>query len=91
MRTHDLTLDQALEMCRAHKTSKTQMKTLTEGQETAAVIGNRDSNKERKKQQHKVNATVNSNHDPCPAIGKLCRKCNKPYHFAGVCHTKSST
>lgn len=39
LRTQDLTLDKALQLSRANETSKAQMKTITEGQETVAFLG----------------------------------------------------
>ncbi|KAJ8038229.1 hypothetical protein HOLleu_15587 [Holothuria leucospilota] len=57
LRTQDLTLDEALQMCRANEAIKAKMKTLTDGQETVAVIRKQNFNKERRLKQHKVNAT----------------------------------
>lgn len=72
-----------------------QMNMLTKGQETVAVI--RKQKFQQRKEKAKTAQTkcnrcgLSPNHDNCPALGQLCWKCNKPNHFAAVCHTKIGT
>lgn len=98
LRETDLTLQKAIDTCRAAETSTQQMKAI----QGMSAEGNVDivkkkvlKNKPNKAVEHKP---VNSHecgkcgykHEPrkCPAFGKFCKNCNRKNHFAKKCKSK---
>jgi hypothetical protein len=95
LREPDLTLQKALQICRAAEATKEQIKSLRGEipfQPTVDVVKSRGESKTQCK-------NCGMQHAPrsCPAFGKKCNKCNKINHFAKVCrqtgnvHKRSSS
>ena len=84
LRTHDLTLDKAVELCRAAEKSRQQSKALAEEVHHAHAIrtvGRKGSQPcEWCSGKHK-----SPREEHCPAYGATCRKCHKKNHFSRVC------
>lgn len=94
LREKDLTLDKAVDLCRASQCSREQVKELAKT-EMAAVHAVR-TKEQHKKRQNKQNKDKMENgscqkcggsHAPraCPAYGKLCNNCGKRNHYAKCC------
>lgn len=90
-----ITLQQAIEVCQRHETTKQYMQgmepTVTE---KTHVVTNQPSKPKGYKSTN--TATCNrcgGHHKPkcCPAYDKLCKKCGAKGHFAKMCFTKKST
>ncbi|KAJ8044099.1 hypothetical protein HOLleu_11471 [Holothuria leucospilota] len=99
LREAKLTLQTALDICRASEVTLTQMKTLSS--EKAVLVAakstrSRPTSKPGKNTSHKslCGRCGNKRHrseEDCPAMGELCRNCKRPNHFAKVCRTKKDT
>ena len=95
----DLTLEKAIDMCRASETTAAQMKTLTAGQEASGTLDTADVNTvgmdrqkstgDKRKYQCGRCGTGHTRQQPCPAMGAECLKCGRRNHFARVCRTKA--
>lgn len=91
LRKADLTLNKALDMCRATEITLTQMKALHDKVEVHKTITAKASKKNQNKQKEaasrkksqwpeKTKLTVTdvpTNMNKCPANGQACRKCDK--------------
>lgn len=100
LRETDLSLQKAIDICRAAETSSQQMKAI----QGATNEGNVDvvRNKSLKSKPHKGSEKKSQQkmkqncgkcgykHEPakCPAFGKLCNNCKKKNHFAKQCKSK---
>ena len=96
LREPDLTLQKALDICRANEATATQMKLLTSGggaSAEASGIADIDLHtvERSKAQTNKQCGRCGSRHtwqQSCPAIGAECRKCGRKNHFARACRSK---
>ncbi len=95
LRESDLTLAKTDEICRAAESMALQMKVVEENSSTA--IHSFKSTKEQSetdKALYRECWNCGYKHEPkkeaCPAIGKMCNKCNKKNHFAAKCRSKHS-
>jgi hypothetical protein len=99
----DVTLDKMLGFCRASEIAGRNVKLIQTDNETSHEIDIVKANKEKPNERtssatgNSFNFKA-ENRKPCfrcgkfhtvtcPAIGKVCKKCNKPNHFANVCKT----
>lgn len=101
LREPDLSLEKAVNFCRATEVSKAQMKEL-QGDTTNAIQRTRDARTSHKEKyttrpkdnnggkQTKACYRCGKIHKPkeCPAFGKTCLKCKKSNHFANVCKSQ---
>ena len=95
LREYDLTLERALDICRASETSKEQYQAMSSlHQQDIAVHDIRAGEKRGQKQGQSQNSRsqrqckyCGSTHPPrqCPAYNKKCNKCGCLNHFAAVC------
>ena len=101
LREADLTLQKALDTCRAAEASRFQIQEMSKEPtaQTAIQVDAMDSQASSRKQPPKKPDTrqqpqsqgqckyCGSNHPPrkCPAYGKTCPRCHKKNHFARVC------
>ena len=89
----DLTLERTIEVARVDEVSVQQLKEMTDEteQDVHAV--------KKKNWRHKDSKSSAATHTwgrcgrqhgdaPCPAMGKVCRKCNAKNHFEKMCRTK---
>ena len=94
----DLTLEKAVDICRAAETSTQQLKAmqgmLAEGNVDIVrkkVFKNKPRNRaENKTVTSQISGKCGYKHDPrkCPAFDKICKNCNKRNHFAKKCKSK---
>ena len=94
-REPDLTLQKAVDICRANETTTSQMKSFASDQpNTLPVIHGIRSQPTLSKQVRKSCCDRCGNwhtrQQVCPAIGAGCRKCGRRNHFAKVCHTRGT-
>jgi len=93
LRESDLTLQKALDVCRAAEATKSQMKSITCNSSDTAAVNNH--------MQHRTTTTDVSDrkcgncggtHPPrsCPAFGKLSNKCHKPNHWSKCCRSSNT-
>lgn len=85
LRESDLTLDKAIDFCRAIEASRSQSKIL-QNEATVSTIKRRiivDMEKERKIQC--IFCGFKHIRGKCPAYGKTCDLCHGNNHFAAVC------
>lgn len=101
LRDSDLTLEKAIETCRAAESTETQMKIMTEGPSTTESV---NAIQKKNKEKHKFKTKPVSQKEDyvtkvrnckkcgrshearkCPAFGKECHKCHKSNHFAKMC------
>ena len=104
MRETELTLQKAIDVCRAAETSSQQMKAI-QSTSSGATGSNVDVVKKKIVKGTSVKNTDNKpagstikqkcgkcgyKHEPrkCPAFGKLCHNCKKKNHFSTVCKNK---
>ncbi|KAJ8050869.1 hypothetical protein HOLleu_04236 [Holothuria leucospilota] len=86
LRVDKLTLEQAINTCRANEAATAQLTELSHDQGRASDIHEVKSRPIAKKtcgkcgRQHK--------YGECPAVGKTCRRCGRANHFECVCRTK---
>ena len=91
LRERDLTLEKAVDICRAAETSKMHVNKLTAAVADKSIQQVTQTNQNRWKQAQRKCTRCNYVHNnrPCPAVGKTCSKCGKPNHFAAVCKSMS--
>ena len=101
LREADLTLEKALNTCRASEHSKQQLKTISEAQNanvdflqgryTRSVTERHTPSQTRKTSDsdRKPCGNCGNHHKPrsCPAYGKTCDNCSKIGHFAKCCRS----
>ena len=93
----ELTLQKALNICRANEATSTQLKTLsysgaskeTHYQEVLAIQKRRQSDKP--KPQCDKSGNQHYRYQPCPAQGVECHNCGHRNHFAKVCRSCTIT
>ena len=95
LREPDLTLQKAVDICRANETTTSQMKFFANDQpNTLPVIYGIHSQPTPSKQIQKPYCDHCGNwhtrQQVCPALGAECRKCGQRNHFAKVCHTRGT-
>ena len=89
----DLTLERAIEVARVDEVSVQQLKEMTDETEQGVHAV------KKKNWRHKDSKSSAATHTcgrcgrqhgdaPCPAMGKVCRKCNAKNHFEKMCRTK---
>ena len=89
----DLTLERAIEVARVDEVSVKQLKEMTDETEQGVQAV------KKKNWRHKDSKSNAATHTcgrcgrqhgdaPCPAMGKVCRKCNTKNHFEEMCRTK---
>ena len=103
MRIPDLTLEAAINSCRASEASKRQLKELSETYEKSLEEVRVKHTKRKKQSTHgrPLNARAQGKEKPnckrcgrvhppktCPAFDKTCNKCQKKGHFAALCRSK---
>ena len=89
----DLTLERAIEVARVDEDSVQQLKEMTDETEQGvhAVKKRNWRHKDSKSNAatHTCGRCGRQHGDaPCPAIGKVCRKCNAKNHFEKMCRSK---
>lgn len=99
LREPDLSLQKALDICRANEATATQMKLLTASGGASIEAEKADINavekskpkiqSDKRKQQCGKCGTWHSRQQLCPANGVECHKCGKRNHFARVCRSMS--
>ena len=90
LREADLTLQKALDVCRAAEATRAQIKTITSDSEAVHLVSERIVSQPDKAAQQSQSVRGRScgncgrSHPPksCPAFGKSCNACHKPNHFA---------
>lgn len=90
----DLTLQKALDICRANEATSTQLKTLSnttnkETQQEVLAIQKRHQSGNPKPQCDKC-GNQHYCHQPCPAQGVECYNCGRRNHFAKVCRSRTA-
>ena len=93
LRDSDLTLQKALDVCRASEATRVQLKTITGDGESMNSVSERTVSQPDKALQSGRGRTCGNcgrSHPPksCPAFGKLCNNCHKPNHFAKQCRSQ---
>lgn len=99
LREADLTMEKALDVCRASEITFTQMKALHDEVEVHKVStaraykkGARSTKESSMNSEKKVDCDrCGYKHEQrkCPAYGQTCRKCDKINHFAKMCRVNS--
>ena len=96
LREPDLTLEKAVDMCRASEIADSQMRKLSSTEEVN-YASKKKVKHETKKRTSEMEEQSNCRYcgethakRECPAYGKVCSKCKKKNHFAKVC-LQSST
>ena len=86
LRENALTLERAIELCKASEISRQQLKELDTKQSVSVNAVKSQKQKETRKQVTNCKY-CGSNHlyGKCPAYGKTCKKCNGKNHFGKVC------
>ena len=88
----DLTLERAIEVARVDEVSVQQLQEMTDETEQGvhAVKKNwRHKDSKSNAATHTCGRCGKQHGDaPCPAMGKVCRKCNAKNHFEKMCRTK---
>ncbi len=94
----NLTLSQAIDICRVSETTKSQLKTFENepSNDTTPTIEHEINNIKRIEytdRRSKCGKCGNDHHprQRCPATGAQCHKCGKPNHFARVCRSQNTT
>ncbi|KAI2665926.1 hypothetical protein H4Q32_023044 [Labeo rohita] len=99
LRKQDLTLEKAVNICRAAETICVQAKELNKQDKTVHALKNikppQSKNKQGKTQSESNKyecGKCGRRHEfrMCPAFGKTCNKCGKRNHYAKCCKTKST-
>jgi len=96
LREADLTLQKALDVCRAAEATRAQIKTITSDSEAVHLVSERIVSQPDKAAQQSQSVRGRScgncgrSHPPksCPAFGKSCNACHKPNHFAKQCRSQ---
>ena len=99
LREADLTLQKALDVCRAAAATRAQIKTITSDSEAVHSVSERMVSQPDKAPQQSQSVRGRScgncgrSHPPktCPAFGKLCNICRKPNHFAKQCRSQQKS
>ncbi|XP_030759604.1 uncharacterized protein LOC115885003 [Sitophilus oryzae] len=86
LREPKLTLEKAVDVCRATESSKSQSKILRNESQVDAVQKNSDQ--ENNKKPCNFCGYKHGKSGKCPAYGKTCAKCQGRNHFAAVCRKK---
>ena len=97
LREPDLTLQKALDICRANEITTVQMKSFTEGNTASPTTDKVEVNvvdidrqrlqSDRRKFQCGKCGSWHTRQQSCPAIGAECHKCGRRNHFARVCRS----
>lgn len=97
LREADLTLQKAIDICRASEITTNQLKAINEEVEvhkirTVKAKDNRDKGKIDADEQKANCSRCGFKHEvkKCPAYGKTCNSCNKKNHFAKMCKSQST-
>nr|XP_054768172.1 uncharacterized protein K02A2.6-like [Lytechinus pictus] len=86
LRESDLTLDKAIQICRAAELSKERMTVFDKAQDVHAVRKAKMNGAQQKQIKCKFCGRSHVfDKNKCPAFGKKCNKCQKDNHFASVC------
>lgn len=94
LRETDLTLEKAIDICRASEITSSQMKALNDEVNVHKVESikpkKRDTKSEHTSVMRKECSRCGNKHEyrKCPAYGKTCKSCQKKNHFAKMCNTK---
>ena len=91
LRADTLTLERAIDICKAAELSAEQIKSLTSSDSPAAVNAvQKHGNNARKGKEYPPCPCCPYSHDfgKCPARGKTCAKCHKSNHFAAKCKSQ---
>ena len=96
LREGDLSLDKAIDICRASELTSTQVKALTEEVEMNTVKTVRKKDFRVKTRAEQTESSCNRcgyKHvtNKCPAMGQICKKCQKKNHFAKMCRSQSQS
>ncbi|CAJ1049307.1 uncharacterized protein K02A2.6-like [Xyrichtys novacula] len=97
LREADLTLEKAVDICRASELTNTQVKALTEEVEMNAVktVKKKDfrvkANAEQQTEASCNRCGFKHGANACPALGQICKKCQKKNHFAKMCRSQSQS
>ena len=97
--TVELSLDQALKVCRADEAACADLKALqTQSQDSVNAVRAYSASSKKQQRQKKTRngqhcGNCGKNHPPrkCPAYGKTCDKCKKRNHFASECRSTRKT
>ena len=88
-READLTLQKAIDICRANEATTSQMKSLSANNTLMEPIDLQTIQTETmNKQTCERCGGKHNRQQSCPAIGAECRKCGRKNHFARVCRTR---
>ena len=97
LREPDLTLQKALDICRANEITTVQMKSFTAGNTASPTTDKVEVNvvdkdrqrlqSDRRKFQCGKCGSQHTRQQSCPAIGAECYKCGRRNHFARVCRS----
>lgn len=89
LKVRQLTLEKAIDICRASEKASHQNQTLRPEINKIATSKSRNQDNDDNKKYLKHCKFCGHGHewnkDMCPAYGKLCAKCNKKDHFATMC------
>ena len=93
LREPNLSLEWAIDICRANKATTAQLKTLSTNvttEESTEIQGiQRKPNEEQDRQLPCERCGSRHSHQFCPAQGAECYRCRRRNHFAKVYHTQS--
>lgn len=97
LREKDLTLDKAVDLCRASQRSREQVKELAKTEMAVHAVKTKEQYKKRQGKQNKEKMLEVSckkcggSHAPrtCPAFGKTCNNCGKRNHYAKCCTSET--
>lgn len=102
LREADLTLDKAIDVCRASGITSSQVKVLNEEAEVHKIKTVKNANKDRGNDRYKRKPAprdeqkeISCNrcgykhaYKKCPAFGQMCKNCQKRNHFAKMCRSQ---
>ncbi|CAH1366264.1 unnamed protein product [Tenebrio molitor] len=94
----NITLDQAIDKCKAKELSQQQLRNIEESHDEVKKFQKRTQDKNNSKNFREPNSKRQDKeckycgytHEPgkCPAKGVTCKKCSKKDHYARVCYSK---
>nr|KAH0807779.1 hypothetical protein GEV33_015012 [Tenebrio molitor] len=94
----NITLDQAIDKCKAKELSQQQLRNIEESHDEVKKFQKRTQDKNNSKNFREPNSKRQGKeckycgymHEPgkCPAKGVICKKCSKKDHYARVCYSK---
>jgi hypothetical protein len=94
----NITLDQAIDKCKAKELSQQQLRNIEESHDEVKKFQKRTQDKNNSKNFREPNSKRQGRewkycgytHEPgkCPAKGVICKKCSKKDHYARVCYSK---